>query len=525
MPLRCWQEVSGVFHPIQHPRLIHKPHSKTFFNMFDIGNTIIKSITSVLPYPLFNSSTCNDEDVDNDVEVSLESHESKIHSHSLKSQSNNHVHSYDASNYIDRMFVCGGDSVKTAVFDPCLSQRIHRNEIVNEAHQHEEDSQYSDVSLDNSANETTQTQIDEESMLSYNSDTTKQVNNNEANQQIHRNDKAEKVQNQQIHKNDKAEKVQNVRKQTIGENVEKNRLKSLAKKHTGIFPFGIGKTSITILSALAALTCSILCRNSTSFVKLGEPVFIDSQFEPVNELGLFYMNLCRTNEFVNIDPLTGLSTITEVTYDEKDDVDGSSFFSEWNIIDENIVYSEATEIPESRGSDSTFLKKENCRKFKLESSIVNDGIWNAARIFLGFTTALGFLFTFAMASTSFWYSINLAVITTGMFVTYLCQSVAFLFFDTALCKRYSCQPSSGTILAIIASFFWFVAGLGSLWICIHKRYEKHEKEIELARNKSIIKNREDSMQIHWSILDYFRPRPNQLDDATLSSGDSRLSII
>ena len=303
-------------------------------------------------------------------------------------------------------------------------------------------------------------------------------------------------------------------------NMSKEVLKKGVKKHTGAFPFGVSRTVFPVIFSIVALICSIISKESTNFVTLEKPLYIDSEHLPVTEVGLFFMKVCETDKLENIDIALGLNTVRKVEYDEKSIAAVNDY-----------IHSEATDHIEIGKIITLETKKTKCRKYKLGSTLVRDRLWNTARCFVGLTAGIGVLFAIATFTTIFWNSINLIVVSAGIFVTYLCQSFAFLFYDTNICKRHICHRSTGTTVAIVASFFWFFAGIGVMWLYIYDRNEKQKQMILSLRAKSKSKkdleNKErELVMIQWSILDFFRKRStsNSDTDSHSSAGVSRVSL-
>ena len=293
----------------------------------------------------------------------------------------------------------------------------------------------------------------------------------------------------------------------------KERVQKLTKTNFKVFPFGKIRTLIPIICSVFALTCSFLCKNSNSFVLLGRPVEIDPQYAPVRKLGLFQMELCR----ISTETSSKVAVYIDPRYNITDDIDPSTNFGGITI--------ESTDIFAQRDSVYTYSTDyTDCESFRLTSTIVNDGLWNTSRILVGFTTHVGILFTVALTMTSFWQTINLLVVVAGLFLTYLCQSFAFLFFDTTVCKRYVCYQSFGTTMAICSAFFWFLAGVGALWMYMHDRNEKLKEEItakKLEIRKQRLKRREKLIATQWSILDFFRRSVRSMSDTDESSSSSK----
>mmetsp|Transcript_16256 Transcript_16256/g.20590 ORF Transcript_16256/g.20590 Transcript_16256/m.20590 type:complete len:524 (-) Transcript_16256:2040-3611(-) len=325
----------------------------------------------------------------------------------------------------------------------------------------------------------------------------------------------------------------------------KDGARALAKNHTSYFPFGKGRTLFPITMSIVGIICSILCKESTNFVTLEKPIYVDAQHDTVTELGLFWMELCRTDEFINYEAsvlterpdleyketiiidsgsyeTSGSFTRTQVEYEGLDTDDLSFFYGGSMIINEH-TESSVTEEADLGQIDSSPSSIKDCRKFKLDSNIVHDGLWNTARILVGFTTGIGFLFSVALISTSFWNSANLVAIAFGIFVTYLCQCFAFLFYDSTICRKYVCYSSTGTTIAAAASFCWFLAGVGTLCMYMYDRNQKHTQEMKNLKEQIVEKKRkkqrETFIATQWSIFDLFRPGSGNDTDPPSSSDE------
>lgn len=308
-------------------------------------------------------------------------------------------------------------------------------------------------------------------------------------------------------------------------------LKRKAKPHIGLFPFGVVRTLTPVILSIVATACSIMCKQSTSFVTLERPIYIDAKHNTVSELGLFYMDLCRTNEYININVVSGDVTLTQVEYDEVDADDLSFFYSGPTILSEQ-TFSNATDQAALGRAQTSNEAASDCRKFRLDSTLVQDRLWNTARVFVGFTTGIGFMTTAALIAAIFWKSVNITAVSVAVFVSYLCQSFAFLFYDTTVCRKYLCYRSSGTNLAIIASVCWFFAGIGTLWIYMYDRTEKHKKLIQHVKQKKTLekqkKKEERFLFSQWALLSIFQQRSTADTTCTGSSssslGPSRVSL-
>ena len=110
---------------------------------------------------------------------------------------------------------------------------------------------------------------------------------------------------------------------------------------------------------------------------------------------------------------------------------------------------------------------DSCHVIRLSNTIIEDTMWEVARVSTSMAIALGGFFCVMMISTLYWESINMKPIAVGLLITYLFQSFSFFFFDSQLCREHSCSLSDGTIMSIVASFCWFVSAMVAILMDVH----------------------------------------------------------
>jgi len=322
-------------------------------------------------------------------------------------------------------------------------------------------------------------------------------------------------------------------------NVNQESFRSFRKENTTLFPFGKVRTIFPILMSLSAIICSMLCKESTSFVSLGKPVYVDG-YENLSELGLFYVKFCRTDEFINnIDPSSGIATIVKLEYAEEEEfIDDMAFFNKPEIISEttfNVKMIDHEKDDQLTLLYNTSTDENDCRKFKLESTLVSDGLWNTVRLLVGYTAAIGFFVTIALVTTIFWKTINLIPISIGMFFTYLCQSFAFLFYDSTACKKHYCYHSRGTSLAVAACICWFSASIGTLIMLLHERNSKHLEKMRDINDRMAKRDTNRVKELYYTQWAFFRifknnnsftsQTPTETSSSSISECDkSKMSI-
>lgn len=260
------------------------------------------------------------------------------------------------------------------------------------------------------------------------------------------------------------------------ENQYKTAFAQSSREHVRCFHHGVFRTIFSIAMAATALSLSVTCKHSTNFARLGNPMSIGVHYEDITRMGLFYMELCRGEESVNIDYANNMVTIQSFHYSDDNSIDQDP--------NETVVTQLTTSEYTSRSrlvnsTMSTHKRPKVCQKIRLKQDMVGDGIWNFTRIFAGVTEWIGGFVTFMLFTSFFWKTMNLIPICAGLFVTYFCQSLSFFFYESKLCKDFGCHQSEGSGLALSAIIFWFLAWVGVLNMILHASHKKRlEKIIE-----------------------------------------------
>ena len=240
------------------------------------------------------------------------------------------------------------------------------------------------------------------------------------------------------------------------------------EKHVVWFHRGVIPTLFPIVMAIIAWSLSLTCKFSADFVRLDIPLDIGGPLEEVDRVGLFFIEICRADEVVTIDHDTDIVTISFFEYADNDVFEDPIGTEIQQMTDEE--YSKIVVADEQNGNYD--LIGQVCEKVRLESTVVDDGLWNFARMIAGMTEWLGGFLTIVLIFSCFWKTINLIPIGVGLLLTYTCQGLAFAFFETRLCKEHGCIHSKGTFLAIGALIGWFLAWIGVLSIIIQDRHER-----------------------------------------------------
>jgi hypothetical protein len=291
--------------------------------------------------------------------------------------------------------------------------------------------------------------------------------------------------------------------------------------HVSMFHLGPFKTMFAIAMAIAAFSLSVACKQSTRFVRLDIPLEVGSHYDDITTMGLFYLEMCRADESVSVD--NGIVTITDYIY-----ADTSSFVD--GPIDTVVIQvSEVEYANMTINSDSPKV----CKKIRLQEGVIGDGLWNSTRIFVGLTEWLGGFLAITLISACCWKTMNLVPIAVGLFANYVLQSLAFLFFETELCKENGCFQSHGGNLATGAIICWFCAWIGVLNMIMYDRHEKRKanviqrkQEIAVAAYAKRRQNRVAAfMYNQLSFLKLFNSSPRVVENRTMSLSHSDDSFV
>ena len=183
-------------------------------------------------------------------------------------------------------------------------------------------------------------------------------------------------------------------------------------------------TTFAVLFTWAGFGLSFAGRQSTEFVKLDVPLYVDPTFNSVSEVGMVNLQLCYNETYV--------------------------------------------------GSQS------GCIIYQLQASDVNDRMFQVSRSLAFLATVLGGFLSVFVSAASFWQSINLRPIGIGYLIAYFLQSFSFLFFDSHLCAEHSCQMSQGCYLSIVASVCWILTSIvtSRMDLVIEKKRKKLRRRKE-----------------------------------------------
>jgi hypothetical protein len=192
-----------------------------------------------------------------------------------------------------------------------------------------------------------------------------------------------------------------------------------SEKHFVWFSHGKFWTVFGILVAWTGLVCAVEARNTTSFVTVESPIYVDASFNEVNDVGMLNFMLCFN------ETTTGLS---------------------------------------------------GCSLHELDVNDVNDQMFQIARSMAFISVMMGGFLASCMTLSMVWHSINLRPVGIGFLLTYFFQSFTFLIFDTKLCGKHTCHVSEGTVYSIVAGFCWILACIASSKMDGFKFQQKKARE-------------------------------------------------
>jgi hypothetical protein len=248
----------------------------------------------------------------------------------------------------------------------------------------------------------------------------------------------------------------------------------LQVEHIGCLHRGVFKTLFPIIMAIAAFSLSVACKYSVDFVTLDIPLDIGGHLEEVDKVGLFFIEICRADEIVTVDYSNDLVTISSFAYADNDAVFEEPIDTVINQVTTSDYDSRSklTIADDHNDDQNNNLGNSVCEKIRLESGVVGDGLWNFARIVAGMTEWMGGFLTLVLICSCFWRTMNLIPVGIGLLVTYTCQGLVFVFFETRLCKDHGCFHSQGTYIAVSALVFWFFSWVGVLNMIVQDRHER-----------------------------------------------------
>lgn len=238
------------------------------------------------------------------------------------------------------------------------------------------------------------------------------------------------------------------------------------KKHMSFFAYGRYLTIASIVFALTGLTLSVVSKQSMSFVTLQNAIEISPQLNLVEHVGLVKMQLCY-NETANKES-QGRALVSH----------NSRLYRSLSV--------EAVPTADA-GQGVNHHEQHGCFVLDLTVDTIHDAMWNVSRTFLSLAIAFGSFLTLMLCLAIYWESINLKPIALGMLVTYFFQSLSFFFFDSQICREYTCDFSEGSIASIFASLCWFFSAL----CCIRMDlvYQSEKRRWLRRRNRALKKIR------------------------------------
>ena len=237
------------------------------------------------------------------------------------------------------------------------------------------------------------------------------------------------------------------------------------KKNLSFFAYGRVLTIASIIFAIVAIVLAVLSKRSLFFVQVEKTIEISPQLNQVEYVGLVQMKLCY-NDTANERSDRWLET-----------TDGP--FARF--------LSTQSALTADAGQGVDHHEQTGCFILPLTVDTIDDKMWNVSRTFLSLAIALGSFLTVMLCFAVYWESINLKPIAVGMLVTYFCQSLSFFFFDSALCRQYSCHLAEGSILSILASLLWFLSGLCVIRMDV--TYQAKQRQWARRRKRAIKKMR------------------------------------
>jgi hypothetical protein len=200
------------------------------------------------------------------------------------------------------------------------------------------------------------------------------------------------------------------------------------ERHLSWFAHGFVWTWIDIVFSWLGFVFAILARQSTSFVTLEIPMYVDNVFEPVGEVGMINLRLCYN----------------QTTLKESDAM--------------------------------------GCMILRLDSQEVNDERFQVSTILLSMVVLVGGFISIFFTTASFWSSINLRPIGIGCLFSFVLQSSSLLFFRSHLCAQHTCHLSTGCYFSICASVCWIVSCVASSRMDVFKRHTREKAKVSEGVN-------------------------------------------
>ncbi|KAG7342608.1 hypothetical protein IV203_017852 [Nitzschia inconspicua] len=243
--------------------------------------------------------------------------------------------------------------------------------------------------------------------------------------------------------------------------------------HIQLMAHGQVWTCVGIIATWIGFALSYSTWNSTAFASLTVPLFIDSVWNEVTDIGMHNLKLCYNTTF-----------------------------------------------------DSTAHSDGECTSHQLGSQEIDDTMFQTARSMAFLAVLFGGFLSFFLSTAAFWRSINLRPIGVGYLLAYFFQSLTFLYFDADLCAEHQCTISVGGKLSAVASLCWIVTCIAAARMDSYKFQKTLEWVQESDFRLSYSRSRSQSPQ--KSIRSSSPRKPNALNKKELrretTDGTAPLSV-
>jgi len=284
-----------------------------------------------------------------------------------------------------------------------------------------------------------------------------------------------------------------------------------------IFAHGRWSTIIPILCALAANILGLVSQQTSNFAFFREPMLVAPTFEPVDRIGLLYVDLCLADEFTTVAEGSGIKTVVEKDWSVRVRLISAPGGEGNGMIGNLLTWASPPSIEEfdqvvedydhddyifvgpsddefetdlagwgEETKDGADTPPKICRTVKITSSLLNDPLWHLSRSSVCLALICGVFFFFFLCSATYWSTINLKPVMFGLFFTYVFQSLTFFYFSSLTCDRYYCGVSAGAAAGIASSLLWLGALMGTCWmdwVFLAKKKRKLERERRLRRRE------------------------------------------
>ena len=269
--------------------------------------------------------------------------------------------------------------------------------------------------------------------------------------------------------------------------------KSPAKHHIQWFAHGIVWTCMAITFGWVGVGLSYAARQSTEFVQLNDPMYLDPRYETIPGIGMIRVELCFNQTHLDI-----LEDLNENDFR----LEGERLqlgvqprtTRNSNKIDTPLAltttqdYYEAAAAAEDEFADDddetgpsvVDQAIASCFIHRLTSDDVHDDhMYTFSRAMAFLAMVLGGFVMICLTFSAFWKTINLRPIGMGLLVAYFFQSFTFLIFDSNLCKdNMGCSLSGGGTYSAVASVCYILACAASARM--DRRKFRNDEKAEIA---------------------------------------------